>query len=127
MIITKEEFKKLLTANKLKIRYIKNHIKTKTEYLDNPYYDPNYELGKDGWDFKKSRRYNEVRVPITRSHVFSEWWVCVPIHYRGIEVYMWFLIMRMSSGNLKYALDHIWNGGSGKKMRRDAQRVRVKR
>jgi hypothetical protein len=122
MRLTKNEFKQLIQANNLKIRYIENHITTREEYVENPKYDPNYVLGDGNWDFIKFRKFNTILVPVTRSWLHSEWWVCVPIRYRGIEVFMWFRAMFWSNNTqLYFSLDHIWNGGTGKKLRRDAQ------
>lgn len=122
MILTKKEFRQLIEANGLKIRYINNHITTREEYVDNPDYDPNYVLGETGWDFRKSRKINAIKVPVTSSWRYSEWWICVPVRHRGIEVYMWFRAMFWKNNTLlQFSLDHIWNGGSGKKLRRDAR------
>ncbi len=61
--------------------------------------------------------FKRVFVPNTYSSLFSDWMFCIEVKYKGITLNAWF--KRFRDGT--YHLDHIWNGGLGKKVRRDAR------
>ena len=103
----KSEFKRL--AKITGIKYIENYIVGKKEWV--PYTRP------DGTTTLISKF-----VPFTDSYTWSNWMVCLPVKYRGISMNAWFRIFYPSKGetDFYYMLDHVWDGGRGKKLRRDA-------
>lgn len=71
--------------------------------------------GKDEW-------YETYYVPRTDSYLWSNWKVCVKVMYRGVEMYMWFRPFKHSDNSYDWIAEYTWNGGPGKKLRRDAHR-----
>lgn len=55
-------------------------------------------------------------IPYTNSSCFSDWAVLIEVKYRTTTYSAWFRKLGDS-----WYLDYIWNGGSGKKLRRDAK------
>lgn len=101
------EFKKL--AKITGVKYIKNQISGHHEWVT--YTKP------DG-----TKSLMRKFTPFTDRYGWSNWMVCLPVKYRGISMNAWFNIYHPSKGETEcfYFLDHIWDGGRGKKLRRDA-------
>ena len=116
MQYTTKELKQLLKANDLKPQWIENHIRTRTEYVPNPNYNPDADLWKP-----EARRFTEKQIPITHGYIFSDWWIGVQIKYRGYMHFMWFHGWNTQGQPVTWSLDHIWNPGPGKKVRSDGE------
>jgi hypothetical protein len=68
-----------------------------------------------------SGSYRQIFTPITSSYHSSNWMICLPVRYKGTTLYAWFRVWMFDDHKFIYLLDHVWDGGRGKKLRRDAK------
>jgi hypothetical protein len=94
------------------IKEIYNNISGSKEYIDNPDYNPEANILT-----KEGRKFLDVFVPHTNDSMFSDRRICLEVKATsGVWMYAWFKC-EMRADGVEIRFDHIWNGGSGKKVR----------
>jgi len=109
---TKEQIRKIAKAHG-GIKYIENVLP----------YDVSYEeagIYPKGNILEGRTIYKKILTPHTDSSILSKWRLAINMNHNGYDVYVWFRIWHHDPmSEARYMLDYVFNGVTGKKMRRD--------
>ena len=94
------------------IKTLKNLPKNcKVKYINNDI------LGYNDFKLDENGNCKKTFIPYTDKSIYSNWQIGVEIEHKRMYYMIWF---KFHSDRKHIYVDHIWNGGSGKKLRRDA-------